>query len=82
MKTEEQPLKEVNNVTIPSTIFRDRTLKVLEALVEYLKEQQGMNYHDIGELLNRDERTIWTVYNRAQKKRAKAKDEQVLNPNP
>ena len=56
-------------VLIPSTIFRDRALKVLEVLVEFLRDQKGMNYHEIGLLLNRDERTIWTVYNRAKKKR-------------
>lgn len=56
---------------IPSYILRDRTLKVLEAIVEYLKDQRGLTYRQIGRLLNRDERTIWTVYHRAQKKRKK-----------
>jgi hypothetical protein len=58
-------------VSIPSVIFRDRSLKVLEILVEYLKEHQNMTYHEIAVLLNRDDRTVWTVYNRAKKKRAK-----------
>jgi len=58
-------------VKIPSNIFRDRNLSVLEVLVEYLKEQRNMTYHEIAVLLNRDDRTIWTVYNRAKKKRNK-----------
>jgi hypothetical protein len=62
-----QEVKE--SVLIPSSIFRDRTLKVLEVLVVFLKDEKGMNYHDIGLLLNRDERTIWTVYHRSEKKR-------------
>lgn len=85
-KTEKES-KEKNNqetagqsIDIPSIIFRDRALKVLEVLVEFLKEQKSMNYHDIGLLLNRDERTIWTAYNRAKKKRAKKKDEKIINP--
>ena len=66
MKTEGK-----QEVCIPTKVLRDRTLKVLEAIVEYLKEKKGYNYHEIGKLLNRDERTIWTVHNRSKKKREK-----------
>lgn len=62
-------------VQIPSSIFKDRTLSVLEAIVEYLKEKQNFTYHQIALLLNRDERNIWTVYSRAKKKR---KDQRFL----
>lgn len=58
-----------SHVLIPTSVFRDRTLKVLESLVEYLKESEGLTYHQIAKLLNRDDRTIWTVYQRAKKKR-------------
>jgi hypothetical protein len=60
-------------VLIPSSVFKDRSLKVLEVLVEFLKEKKNLTYHEIGVLLNRDERTIWTVYSRAKKKRANPK---------
>ena len=60
-----------NNINIPIYIFQDRTLSVLEIMVEYLKEKLKLNYHEMGVLLNRDERTIWTCYNRAKKKRNK-----------
>jgi hypothetical protein len=55
---------------IPTSIFSDRTLKVLEPIVEYLKESKNLSFHEIGTILNRDERTIWTVYSRVRKKRA------------
>ncbi len=59
----------VDYLDIPSYILKDRTLKVLESIVEYLKDQRGLTYREIGTLLNRNERTIWTVYQRARRKR-------------
>lgn len=61
--------KEGGEVLIPSTIFLDRNISVLEAVVEYLKDKKEMSYHEMAVLLNRDDRTIWTCYNRVQKKR-------------
>lgn len=65
--------KKEGNVAIPSSIFRDRSLSVLEVMVEYFREIKGMKYSEIARLLNRDDRTIWTVYKRAKEKRAKKK---------
>jgi len=45
-------------------------LSVLEVMVEYLKEKEGLSYHEIASLTNRDDRTIWTVYHRAKIKRS------------
>ena len=56
------------DITIPLKIFRDRKLSILEHITRYLKEDFGMTYHEIAELLKRDDRTIWTVYDRALKK--------------
>jgi hypothetical protein len=53
---------------IPVSIFNKPKLSPFEAIVKYLKEEKGLNYHKIGEILNRDERNIWTVYNRVKKK--------------
>jgi len=62
--------KEVSDsITLPSSIFRDRELSVLEAIAEYFKEEKKMRYSEIAKLLNRDDRTIWTAYNRAKEKR-------------
>ena len=59
------------SVNIPSFIFQNRKLSVLESLVVYMKEEYEMNFHQIAMILNRDDRTIWTVYSRARKKNAK-----------
>ena len=56
-------------IEIPTYLFRDRSVAVLEALVEYLKDVKGLTYHEIALMLNRNDRTIWTVYDRAKKKR-------------
>lgn len=52
---------------IPINIFSLRKLGVLEALVTHLRTQ-GLRYSQIAQLIGRDQRTVWTVYNRAKKK--------------
>ena len=59
------------SIVIPSFIFQDRILSVLEAMVEYFKDKKGLKYSEIANLLNRDDRTIWTAYKRAKEKREK-----------
>jgi len=54
---------------IPLSVLQDRSVAVLESIVEYLKEEKNLKYSEIATLLNRDQRTIWTVYNRVKKKR-------------
>ena len=66
--TKKRP-KTPSNMWIPSNVLRDSSISVLEAIVEFLKEKKGLTYHQIGELINRDERNVWTVYQRAKKKR-------------
>ena len=61
--------QEKNLVLIPSSIFKDRSTSVLESLVTFLIEIEQLTYHQVADLLNRDDRTIWTVYNRVKKKR-------------
>jgi len=56
---------------IPSLVLRDRKISVLESIVEYLKDEKKLTYHEIAVMLNRDDRTIWTCYNRAKTKRRK-----------
>ncbi|MEK6879693.1 MAG: hypothetical protein AABY22_08810, partial [Nanoarchaeota archaeon] len=55
---------------IPASIFSNLKLSVLESIVKYLKETLNLTYHNIAVLLKRDERNIWTIYNRAIKKNA------------
>ena len=52
----------------PITVLKDRKFSVLENIVAYLKKS-GLSYHEIALLLRRDDRTIWTVYNRYEKKK-------------
>jgi DNA-binding CsgD family transcriptional regulator len=53
---------------VPSSIFKDKAFGPLEVLTRYLKEELELSYHEIAALLNRNDRTIWTTYNRAKKK--------------
>ena len=61
--------EEASPYSIPVSILKNRHLSVLENITSYLKDTFGLTYHAIAVLLNRDDRTIWTVYQRAKKKR-------------
>lgn len=52
---------------IPLTIFTKK-LSILEAVVKYLKEEINLSYHQIGIVLQRNERNIWHTYQHAKKK--------------
>ena len=56
------------DILLPSSIFYDRRLSFLESIVVYLKEVHKLSYHEIALQTNRDERNIWTIYQRAVKK--------------
>ena len=62
-------VEEISPYFIPVKILQDRELSVLENIASYLKDTFGLTYHKIALLLNRNDRTIWTVYQRAMKKR-------------
>ena len=49
-------------------IFRNTKLTVFEALVKFLKDEKGLSFKEISLLLGKDERNIWTVYNRGKSK--------------
>ncbi|KKR79506.1 MAG: hypothetical protein UU25_C0012G0003, partial [Microgenomates group bacterium GW2011_GWB1_40_9] len=58
--------------SIPVSIF-SKELGGLEALCKYLKENLGRTYHEIAEEISRDDRTVWTAYNKAKSKNVKIK---------
>ena len=60
---------EISAYKIPVSILKNRRLSVLENIVCYLKDSFNLNYHAIATLLNRNDRTVWTVYQRARKKK-------------
>ena len=62
-------VEEISPYSIPVSILKDRNLSVLENVVSYIKDTFGLTYHKIAVLLNRNDRTIWTVYQRAKKKK-------------
>ena len=64
-------LEHIPAMQIPLLVLRDRRISVLEAIVEYLKDEKELTYHEIAVMLNRDDRTIWTCYHRAKTKRRK-----------
>ncbi|KYK27384.1 hypothetical protein AYK26_03940 [Euryarchaeota archaeon SM23-78] len=63
------------DIQVPLSIFRDRRLSILEALVHYLKNLE-MKYSEIARILNKDQRTVWTVHSRAKKKFEKNKKDE------
>ena len=68
-KLKEKFVEEISPYYLPVSLLQDRKLSVLENIVSYMKENFTLNYHKIAVLLNRNDRTIWTVYQRAIKKR-------------
>jgi len=60
--------EKLEHIRIPTSLFRGTKLSFLEAMVMYLKEDCNLSYRKIGLLLDRDERNVWTVYNRVLKK--------------
>lgn len=63
----EEFAEEAKGLSIPISIF-NKKLGSLESIVKYLKEELNMSNNNIGKMLNRDNRTIWAVYNKAKKK--------------
>jgi hypothetical protein len=53
-------------VLMSVTIYHNKELSALETSCKYLKEELDLSYHQIGMLLNRDDRTIWTTFNPKQ----------------
>ena len=66
---EDKLASSISSLHISAFTARKTTLTVFEALVYYLKDTKGIRYREIAMLLGRDERNIWTVYSRANKKK-------------
>jgi len=52
---------------IPISILK-KPLTILESVTIYLKDEFMLNFHEIGITLKRDNRTVWTVYQRAKER--------------
>ena len=76
-------LTETKKEAIPLSIFKHQKSGALESLCKYMKENLNMKYMEIARLLQRNERTIWTAYNKAKQKHPetiKIKQEKILIP--
>ncbi|MCB9358355.1 sigma-70 region 4 domain-containing protein [Candidatus Woesearchaeota archaeon] len=61
-------IKKDVGLAIPVKFLNNRKLGMLEAAVIYLKDEKKLSYHEIAEILNRNDRTIWASYNKGKKK--------------
>ena len=53
---------------VPLQSLSDRKLSILESVSIYMKDKFNLSYHEIATILGKNDRTIWTVINRAKKK--------------
>jgi len=58
----------VSRYSLPVSVLTQKKLSVLESIVYYIRKNYSLSYHDIALLIRRDDRTVWTVYNRALEK--------------
>lgn len=63
-----KPIQISTDILIPTFIFRNKNLGILESVVKYLKEEHKLAYHQIAIILKRDDRVIWVTYNKAFRK--------------
>ncbi|HVY01633.1 MAG TPA: hypothetical protein VHA12_02625, partial [Candidatus Nanoarchaeia archaeon] len=59
---------EKSSEKIPLQALSYSQLTIFESLIKYLKETKEMKYSQISTILCRDQRNIWTIYNRAHQK--------------
>jgi hypothetical protein len=67
IKAKKKFLNMASELKIPVSIFRNPSLSILESLIVFLRNSD-MNYSEIGRLLLKDPRTIWTCAARAIRK--------------
>ncbi|MBX4196406.1 LamG domain-containing protein [Candidatus Pacearchaeota archaeon] len=52
---------------IPLSVFKNKELTVFESIIIYLKKQE-LTFSEIAQLLQRDQRNVWTIHSRAVRK--------------
>ena len=55
---------------VPASMLGLRNMSILETIVFSLRKDHELRYHEIAALLKRDDRTIWTIAKRAERKNA------------
>jgi len=54
---------------IPTKLIASRKYSVLESIVLYLKQKYKLRFTEIADIMLLNQRTVWTVYHRALRKR-------------
>ncbi len=72
VKREEKPhqMKQAPVVHIPLSVVCDRSISILEVVVEHLRDKAGLKNHQVASVLNRSVKTVSTAYVRTKKKRS------------
>jgi len=60
--------------SIPLSIFSKTNLSILESLVRYLHDHYRLEFYKVAKLLRKDVRTVWTCYDRSNKKLTKSQN--------
>ena len=58
---------EESEFSFPLQILHDTSRGVVEAVVTWLHDSKGLTYHQIAVLMKRDDRSVWTAYNRRRR---------------
>tara|TARA_Y100000310_G_scaffold287052_1_gene311702 strand:+ start:51 stop:548 length:498 start_codon:yes stop_codon:yes gene_type:complete len=58
----------ISKYYLPISILKNKKLSVLETIIVYLKDNLKLSFSEISKVMKRNYRTIWTVYQRANKK--------------
>lgn len=58
-----------SEIEIPLAVFRERKLSVFETIVWFLKHNYNLKLSNIARYLNRDQRNVWAIYQKAIQKR-------------
>jgi hypothetical protein len=61
--------KNENSLKIPISLFANSSFGIMETVVKFLREENKLNYSQIGHILKRDARTIWCIYKNCSQKR-------------
>lgn len=59
-----------SDIKIPVSLFSERKYAPLEVVVAFLKDSHNLTFAEIAVLLARSPKTVWTIYQRIQKKNA------------
>ena len=70
-KFKQRLVVEDSKFSFPLGIISSRKLSTLESIIYYLRENFGLSYVELASILKRDQRNIWTIYNKARKKYVK-----------